>query len=614
MVPSEANGRGGEEDGGVRLRPDAIPSGFSLIRGLNGAGFRRDALAGLAVWAAAVPGGLAYATIAGLPPVVGLYGSAVAGLAYVLFGTIRQAQVGPTSTTAILTAAALAPLMAGGTERALQLAAVLALEVAALLTIAWALKLSFIADLLSRPVVIGFTAAVTLVIIAAQLPNLLGLDGVSTRNFSENIGDLVNGIEVTGIDVETLGIGVASLAALLLMRRLAPRLPRELIVVVLATVATAALGLADTTRTVGAVPSGLPAPAVPGIAWSDVLALLPAAAGVSLIAFTENIAIGRAMGGRHHYEISPRREIVALGAANAAAGLFGSFPAGASFAQTALGDSARARTPLATVVAKAAVIATLLLLTPLFTNVPYAALAAVVISAVLSFIDVPGFRRLLRFQRATSQAPGRRHRWIPEDPEVWSALATFVGTLVLGLLNGILVGVFVTLAGLLYRASRPRVSVLGKVPGLRGSRDVAGHPEARVKADIMVIQLESELFFGNADYFRRRVLEILRQADPTPSVVVFACDAMAHVDLTGVEALSELISELQQAGIEVRLCQVSDGLYEAFVPFGIVDLVGPDHFYGTIKSAIKDKDPEGEILAASVEEAPSFADRFRLER
>lgn len=613
-MPSKANGKKKGKQNPVRLRPATIPSPVALVRGLNAAGVRKEVLAGFTVWAAAVPGGLAYATIAGLPPVVGLYGSAVAGLAYVIFGTIRQAQVGPTSTTAILTAAAIAPLMAEGMERALQLAAVLALEVAVILTVAWLLKLSFIADLLSRPVVIGFTAAVTLVIIAAQLPNLLGLDGVSTRSFGENVGDLVNGVRVTGIDLDTLAIGVASLAALLLLRRIAPRLPRELIVLVVATVAVSAFGLVDNTRTVGEVPSGLPAPSVPGIAWSDVMALLPAAAGIALIAFTENIAIGRTMAARHKYELSPRREIVALGAANAAAGLFGSFPAGASFAQTALGDSARARTPLATVVTKVAVIATLVLLTPLFTDVPYAVLAAVVISAVLSFIDVPGFRRLLRFQRATGQVPGRRHRWIPEDPEVWSALATFVGTLVLGLLNGILVGVFVTLAGLLYRASRPRVAVLGKVPGLRGSRDVAGHPEALVHADVMVIQLESELFFGNADYFRRRVMEILRSAVPTPSVVVFACDAMAHVDLTGVEEFSALIGELQQSGIEVRLCLVSDALYEAFVPFGIVDQVGPDHLYGTIKAAIKDKDPEGKLLAGSFEEPPSLVERLGLER
>lgn len=156
--------------------------------------------------------------------------------------------------------------------------------------------------------------------------------------------------------------------------------------------------------------------------------------------------------------------------------------------------------------------------------------------------------------------------------------------------------------------------MLGKLPGLRGARDVAGRPEAKVRPDIMVIQPENELFFGNAEYFRRCVLEILRETDPTPSVVAFSCDAMAHVDLTGVEAFYELISKLKQAGIEVRLCLVSDALYEAFVPFGVVDLVGPDHFYGTIKSAIRDRDPEVELLASTVEEAPSIVERLGLER
>ena len=312
------------------------------LRGYDRRRLRGDVAAGLAVWAAAVPSGLAYAGLAGLPPIVGLYASAVAGLAYALAGTIRQAQVGPTSTSSILTAAAIAPLAGGDIPRATALAALLALMVAAILLGAYALKLGFIADYLSRAVLIGFTAAISLVIIAAQLPNLLGLTGVKTTTFQTTVSGLAD--RAGQIDLDSLALGLGALALLLVLRRLAPRVPRELVVVAGATTLVAALGLASTVHVVGEVPSGLPTPGLPDISWQDVETLTGPAVGIALIAFVETMAIGRVFSRERRYPVEPRRELLALGLGNVAAGLFQGYPANASFAQTALSDGAGGRT------------------------------------------------------------------------------------------------------------------------------------------------------------------------------------------------------------------------------------------------------------------------------
>jgi len=561
------------------------------LRGYDRRRLRGDVAAGLAVWAAAVPSGLAYAGLAGLPPIVGLYASAVAGLAYALAGTIRQAQVGPTSTSSILTAAAIAPLAGGDVPRATALAALLALMVAAILLGAYSLKLGFIADYLSRAVLIGFTAAISLVIIAAQLPNLLGLTGVRTTTFQTTVGGLLD--RVGAIDLDSVALGLGALALLLVLRRFAPRVPRELIVVAGATALVTAFGLASTVHVVGDVPSGLPTPGFPDISWHDVETLTGPAVGIALIAFVETMAIGRVFSRTRRYPVEPRRELLALGLGNIAAGLFQGYPANASFAQTALSDGAGGRTVVASLVTKVAILATLLLLTPLFTDLPYPVLAAVVIAAVVSFIDLPGFRRLLRFQRAAQASAGGRRRWVPLHPEFWSALITFCGTLLFGILNGILVGVIVTLMAVLYRTARPRVAVLGKVHGARRHRDVSRHPEARTHDDVVIVRFESQLFFANAEYFRQSVLGLVDAHDPLPETVVLVCDAMSQIDLTGMDALIDLVRDLRERDVQLRMCRVKGPVHDALTTSGVVDLIGPEHFYDSVKAARKGAAPDG---------------------
>ena len=564
---------------------------LSTLRGYRGRDLRRDAGAGLAVWAAAVPSGLAYAGLAGLPPIVGLYASAVAGLAYGICGSIRQAQVGPTSTSSILTAAAIAPMAHGDVARATGLAALLALEVAVFLLLAWALRLGFLADLLSRPVLVGFTAAISLIIIAAQLPSLLGMTGVTTRTFQTTLGGL--GSRLGEIDPDSLAIGIGVLAALLTLRRVRPRWPRELLVVGAATLLVSLLGLQDSVRVVGDVPSGLPVPAIPAVSYEDIERLVPAAAGIALIAFVETVAIGRAFAALHRYPIDPRNEFLALGVANLAAGTFQTYPANASFAQTALSDGAGGRTVVAAVTTKVAILATLVVLTPLFANLPYPALAGVVIAAVLSFIDLPAFRRLSHFQRAAERSPGHPRDRIPRQPELWSALAAFAGTLLFGILNGILVGVLVTLLAVLHRLSRPRVAVLGKVPGGKRHRDIQRHPDAKTRAGVLIVRFEAPVFFANADYMHKSVLGLLEHAQPQPEALVLVCDAMSDIDLTGIDALRDLIDDVQRRGVELRMCRVKGPVHDALLESHIVELIGPEHFYDSVRAAKKGRAPDG---------------------
>jgi SulP family sulfate permease len=561
------------------------------LRGYRARDLRRDAGAGLAVWAAAVPSGLAYAGLAGLPPIAGLYASAVAGLAYGLCGTIRQAQVGPTSTSSILTAAAIAPIAHGDVARSTGLAVVLALEVAAFLLLAWGLRLGFLADLLSRSVLVGFTAAISLVIIAAQLPSLLGVTGVTTRTFQTTLGGL--GSRLGQVDLDSVAIGLGALAALLTLRRLRPGWPRELLVVGSATLLVSLLGLQDSIRVVGEVPSGLPVPAIPAVSYEDVEKLVPAAAGIALIAFVETVAIGRAFATLHRYPVEPRNELLALGVANLTAGAFQGYPANASFAQTALSDGAGGRTVVAAVVTKVAILATLVVLTPLFVNLPYPALAGVVIAAVLGFIDVPAFRRLWHFQRAAERSRGRHHDLIPRQPELWSALSAFAGTLLFGILNGILVGVLVTLLAVLHRLSRPRVSVLGKVPGGKRHRDIDRHPEAKTREGVLIVRFEAPVFFANADYLHKSVLHLVDQQQPPPNALVLVCDAMSDIDLTGVNALQDLILDLRDRRVELRMCRVKGPVHDALLESHIVELVGPEHFYDSVRAAKKGLAPDG---------------------
>ena len=259
---------------------------------------------------------------------------------------------------------------------------------------------------------------------------------------------------------------------------------------------------------------------------------------------------------------------------------------------------------IAAVTTKVAILATLLVLTPLFADLPYSVLAGVVIAAVLSFIDVPEFRRLLRFQRAAQQSMGQPAGVVPRQPEFWSALTAFAGTLLFGILNGILVGVLVTLLAVLHRLSRPRVAVLGKVPGGRRHRDIHRHPDAKTRQGVLIVRFEAPIFFGNAEYFVESVLDLVQEHGPSLHALVLVCDAVSDIDLTGLDALRDLTESIQAAGIEVRMCRVKGPVHDALLESGLVDAIGPRHFYDTVRAAKKGSAPDGLPVVPEVDAAP----------
>lgn len=545
----------------------ALPS-LALLRRYDRTWLRGDVLAGVTVAAYAVPQVMAYAAVAGLPPVVGLYAILPPLAIYAFVGSSRQLSVGPESTTALLAATIVAPLAAGDLARYAALSAVLALVVAAYCLIARVFRLGLLADLLSRPVLVGYLAGVALIMIAGQLGRLTGVD-VEGTGFVEEVRSFVSGIG--SLQWEPLAFGLGALAVLFLVQWLAPRVPGPLLVVLLAASLVAAFGLVDRgIEVVGTVPVGLPTPRVPDVSWSEVQALLLPALGVMIVGFADNVLESRAFAARGGYEVDSNQELVALGAINAGAGLFQGFPVSSSGSRTALGDAVGSRSQLYSLITLASIIATLLFFRPVLAYFPTAVLGAIVVYAAIRLIQVSEFVRLRRF------------RW----SECVLALATVLGVVLLDILNGVLLAVALSVLELLGRVARPHDGVLGLVPGLAGMHSVDDYPEARTVPGLVVYRYDSPLFFANAADFRRRALAAVA-AQPEPVLwFVLNVEANVEVDITATDMLEQLREDLDRRGIELVLARVKQDLLVRLEGAGIAERIGPDRMFPTLPTAV----------------------------
>jgi SulP family sulfate permease len=521
---------------------------------------RADLVAGLSVGVMLVPQGMAYATLGGLPPIYGLYACLVPLLAYPLFGSSGQLAVGIVALDMLIVGAGLGALAEPGTERYIGLAITLAMLVGALQIGMGALRLGFLADLLSRPVIVGFTAAAALVIAAGQLGPLLGLDLPRSEFVFEILAAAMPALrEAHGA---TAGIAAGSVALLLLIRRFLPRVPGALVVVVLGTFITwewdlGAKGVAVT----GRVPGGLPGLDVPTLAWADLRSLLPVAVTLVLLQLMTVISLGRSLSAGHRYTVEPNRELLGIGAANLLGSLFRAVPVSASFSRSAVNDRAGARTPLANVFAAGLVAVTLLFLTPLFAYLPRAALAAIIVVGVLGLVRPREFVSLIRTHRRDGAL----------------ALLTAVTTLLLGIQEGVVVGVVASAVAVLYRVSRPNIVELGLVPGTRFFRDPRRFTEAEPIPGIKVLRVDAAFSFFNANYFRDYVLErsgeereagvgghapegtseapdgAERRSGSRTRAVVLEARGINDLDTTALEALRELVGTLDRWGIQLYL-------------------------------------------------------------
>jgi sulfate permease, SulP family len=522
---------------------------FRSLRGYQRSWLRGDAVAGLTVWAVLVPEALAYASIAGVSPVVGLYAAPAALLLYAAFGSSRHLVTGPMSATAALSAAAVAQLATQGSGRFVQLTVALAITTGVAAVLAGLLRLGFLASFISEPVLKGFIIGLALTIVAGQLPKLFGVEG-GQGDFFEKLWDLVTDLGDT--HWPTLALGLVSLALVLGLRRLAPVVPGSLVAVLFGIVVVWALGLDERgVDIVGHIDSGLSSLGLPEVAAADYLALAPSAIGVMLVGFAEGLGAAKTYAAQHHYEIDANRELLGLGAANLGAGLSSGMVVNGSLSKTAVNGSAGARSQVSGLVVAALTVLTLLFLTGLFETLPEATLAAVVIAAVIELIDIPGLVTLYRV--ATRQLRGIYG--VAARPDFLAALAALLGVLVFDTLPGLFIGIAVSLLLLLYRASRPHVAVLGQVPGAVGHYgDILRHPENRQAPGIVVLRLESGLFFANADAVR----DVIRAhaAEPGIRAVVLDAETIPYVDVTAARMLLQLGGDLERE--DVRLVMARD--------------------------------------------------------
>ncbi|WP_405879054.1 MULTISPECIES: SulP family inorganic anion transporter [unclassified Streptomyces] len=548
-----------------------LTPGIASLAGYRRSWLRGDLLAGVTVAAYLVPQVMAYAGVAGLPPVAGLWAILPALALYAVLGSSRLLSVGPESTTALMTATVVGPLAAGDPGRYATLAAALAVTVGLLCLAAWAVRLGFVADLLSRPVLIGYLAGVALIMIVDQLPKLTGVSTTGSAFFPQLWSFLRHLHQLHG---PTLLFAAVTLAFLFTVARLSRMVPGPLLAVVLGTAAVAVLGLDDRygIKVIGHVPAGLPTLGLPDLAQLPHL-VLPAL-GVLLVAYTDFILTARAFTGGDEDDDGPGldadQEFLALGAANLGAGALHGFPVSSSASRTALAASAGARSQAYSLIAGAVVLAVLLFLSPLLSRTPSAVLGALVVYAAVRMIDLTGFHRLATFRRR----------------ELLLALGCLTGVLALDILYGVIVAVGLSVAELLTRVARPHDAVEGLVPGVAGMHDVDDYPQARTIPGLLVYRYDSPLFFANAENFRRRALAAVAQQAVPVRWFVLNAEANVEVDITALDAVDELRRELTHRGVVFALARVKQDLLADLKAYGLADTVGTDHIFPTLPTAV----------------------------
>lgn len=557
-----------------RLR-NALPL-LDSLRGYTRGTFTSDLSAGLTTAVMLVPQAMAYAMLAGLPPEVGLYASMLPLALYALFGSSRQLAVGPVAMVSLLVAAAVAPLAESGSAEYLGLALLLALLVGVLQLSMGLLRLGFVVNFLSHPVVSGFTSAAALIIGASQLGHLLGVKLPSSHHIHELFIEAAARLEQ--VNLVTLAIGAGSIAALVALKRFAPRLPRALIVVAAATLAVWGFGLHDHgVAIVGALDPGLPPLTLPPLDLASLEAVFPTALAIALIAFMESISVAKVFARRHKYELDANQELVALGAANLGAAFTGGYAVTGGFSRTAVNDQAGARTNVAALVTAGAVALTALLLTPLFFYLPKAALAAIIVTAVAGLVDLHEVK----------------HLWKVKKSDLIFLGLTFVSTLTLGIEPGILIGVAASIGWLVVRTTRPHTAVLGRLPGTPHFRNVKNYPHAERTPGVLVLRMDARLYFGNIAHFKRILADELgerreraERGEASCATVVIDASAMNDLDSSGDSALEDLRADLAARDIDLLFASVKRPVYDVMVRSGFAARLGPDRFFYDVDEAV----------------------------
>ena len=548
-----------------------------------------DAIAGLTLWGLVVPEAMAYAGIAGLPPQAGLYTLVVSLLVYALLGTSRHLSVGGTSATAALLASSVAAAViasasatAADPQSYVVYASAFVLVTGLVFLLAGIARMGFITQFLSKPVMDGFVVGLAVFVTVGQLNKLFGVEKPDGNTVEKLVG-IVR--ELPQADLTTFAIGAAALAALFLLPRLSRRLPAGLVVLFGAIALSSALDLAGHgVATVGALPQGLPTPSLPVVPLADYLGMVLPAIGVLLVAFSESLGVAHEFAEKHGYEVDSDQELNAHALVNLGSALFGGMLAAGGMSGSAVKEGAGGRSQVANLVAWAATIVTLLFLTPLFTSLPEAVLAALIIHAVWHILSS---RKLLTLRK---EAP----------VEVWFGVLALAGVLFIDVLQGMMIGLLASLAFVVYRSSRPHLSSLGRVPGVPGAySDLERHPENTPVPGVLIVRLDAPMYYANALTARDRLKAMVRESAPPPTAVVFDGEGQDDLDVTSAHMLVGLVGELRSAGIDVYFANVHEPVLERARDTGLYEAVGDQFVLPTVDVAVRAlekqaRSPDGE--------------------
>lgn len=549
--------------------PVAVPTLLAGAR-YDRAWLRPDLVAGLTVGAMLIPQSMSYAELAGMPPEYGFYAVIPALLVYAVAGTSRHLGVGPEPGTAVLAASGVAAMAGADPARYVSLMATLAVLVGAICLIGAALRLGYLASMLSKPVLVGYITGVGLTLFSSQIAPFTGLS-IQADSFFPRLAELAR--EVGDIKWITAAVAAGSLTLILVMRRWWPTSPYALVGVVAASLVTAIGGLADRgVALVGEIPKGLPSLTIPDLVADDIVGLLPVAAGIALVGFTDNVLTARAIAAGRDYRIDPNREMLALGLTNLSAGVFRGFPLSSSASRTAVPALLGSRTQLVSVIAAVFVVVSLLAGRSLMSDIPRAGLAAVILTAAIAIIEPAKFMSLWRVSKLECGL---------------AALAALSVTL-FGVLYGILTALGLSVVMALFNMSRPHDAVLGDLPGVDGWVDVGEYPEARTAEGLLVFRFDAPLFFINAERFRERLLQVLAECPGEQRMVVIDCEGIGAIDASGVDTMGDVLGELTRLGVStVAVARANELVLDRLARGGLLAPRGPVGTYPTINAAVQ---------------------------
>ncbi len=545
--------------------------GLAVAKSYERSWLRTDLVAGIVVTALLIPAGMGYAVAAGLPPETGLYATIIPLLVYALVGPSRILVLGPDSSLAPIIAATILPLAAGDPQRAVALAGLLAVLMGAALAVGGVIHLGFVTDLLSKPIRVGYLNGIALVVIVSQVPKLLGFS-IEGGSIIDVVRQIAKGISDGQVIRTALLIGLASIVAILVPKLLRSQVPGVLIAVVGTIIAVAAFGWAHELPVVGALPRGLPAPALSGLSWGDVRSLIGPAFGIALIAFADTGVLSRTFAARHGQTVDGSREMSAVGVANVAAGLLGGFPVSASSSRTPVAEQAGAKTQLVGVVGAVLMVAFIAVAPGVTRYLPSATLAAVVIVAASSLIDVGTLRRLLQMDLI----------------EGLLSLAAFLGVALIGVLQGIIIAIALSFIAFVNREWRPYRTELVRVRGMRGYHDVTRYPDGDRIPGVVIVRFDAPLFFANGGMFDDFVRKVVADSEAEVHTVILAAEPITAIDTTAVDELVELDDFLASQGVRLLIAEMKDPVKDQCRRYGLNEQFGPERFYPTVGAAVDD--------------------------